>query len=343
MEVIASSHSNTLVQVTDVSQVGEARRVAKGISERVGFDEEQAGRVAIIATEAATNLVAHAGGGELLISGHAQPGGARAVDVVAVDRGPGMRDAAQNLADGYSTAGTAGNGLGAIKRLSDVFDLYTQPGAGTVVMARVTAHRGAYQAGNLEAAYVCVPMPGEHVSGDAVALRISGRRGTFIVADGLGHGPGAREASASATRMFLDSENHQEPGEMLDLLHGALRSTRGAAVAIASIDTEGGALTYAGVGNVAGVIVDGEVTRSLVSHNGIVGHQCHRIQQFHYPWPHSGVLVMNSDGLVTNWRLKQYPGLLAKAPALIAAVLYRDFSRHRDDVSVLVVKEQRDA
>ncbi len=159
-----------------------------------------------------------------------------------------------------------------------------------------------------------------------------------MIADGLGHGLGAHEASASATRMFLD--NNGSPGELLDLLHGALRSTRGAAVAIASIDIEAGTLAYAGVGNVAGAIVDGELSRSLISHNGIVGHQCHRIQQFSYPWPHSGVLVMNSDGLVTNWRLNQYPGLRAKAPALIAAVLYRDFSRHRDDVSVLVVKER---
>jgi anti-sigma regulatory factor (Ser/Thr protein kinase) len=322
-----------------MSQVGEARRVAKGASERLGFDDEQAGRVAIVVTEAATNLVAHANGGELLILAQSQPNGQRSIDVLAVDRGPGMRNVAQNLVDGYSTAGTAGNGLGAIKRLSDDFDLYSQPDGGTVVMARVSAGKREQDSGYLEAAYVCVPKPGEHVSGDAVAMRISGHRGRFMIADGLGHGPGAQEASSSATRIFFDNDG--DPREQLDLLHSALRSTRGAAVAIASI--EDGGLSYAGIGNIAGVILDGELSRSLVSHNGIVGHHCHRIQQFHYPWPPSGVLIMNSDGLVTNWRLSQYPGLLAKAPAVIAAVLYRDFSRRRDDVSVLVVKEHRDA
>jgi anti-sigma regulatory factor (Ser/Thr protein kinase) len=338
MEVMASSHSNTVVQVTDLSQVGEARRVAKGVSERLGFNEEQAGRVAIIATEAASNLAAHGGGGELLISGQSQPGGALAIDVLAVDRGPGMRDAGRNLLDGYSTAGTAGNGLGAIKRLSDEFDLYSQPGAGTVVLARVVSGQRDATSGSLEAAYVCVPKTGERVSGDAVAMRISGGKGSFMIADGLGHGLGASEASSSATKIFL--ENDGDPSVLLDLLHGALRSTRGAAVAIASIDCEGGALAYAGVGNIAGAIMNGELSRSLVSHNGIVGHQCYRIQQFSYPWLHTGVLVMNSDGLVTNWRLNQYPGLRAKSPAVIAAVLYRDFSRQRDDVSVLVVKER---
>ena len=341
MEVIASSHSNTLVVVTDLSQVGEARRLAKGFSEHLGFDEEQAGRVAIIVTEAATNLVAHAGGGELLISGQSQPGGARAIDVLAVDRGPGMRNAAVSMLDGHSTAGTAGNGLGAIKRLSDHFDLYSQPDAGTVVLARVAATKRDSSPGSLEAAYVCVPKPGEQVSGDAVALRISDHRGTFMIADGLGHGLGAADASSSASKMFFEHDG--APSELLDLFHGALRSTRGAAIAIASIDPESSTVAYAGIGNIAGAILDGEHSRSLVSHNGIVGHQCHRIQQFQYPWPHSGVLVMNSDGLVTNWRLNQYPGLLAKAPALIAAVLYRDFSRRRDDVSVLVVKERRNA
>jgi hypothetical protein len=52
---------------------------------------------------------------------------------------------------------------------------------------------------------------------------------------------------------------------------------------------------------------------------------------------------MNSDGLVTNWRLNQYPGLMKKDPVVIAAVLYRDFSRGRDDVAILVVKEAPDA
>lgn len=341
MEVIASSYSNSFVPITELSQVGEARRVARGVSERLGFDEEQVGRVAIIVTEAATNLVAHAGGGELLISARSQPGGKGVIDVLALDRGPGMRNAAESMVDGYSTAGTAGNGLGAMKRLSNHFDVYSQPGAGTVVMARIAGDQRESKSGNLEAAYVCVPMPGEHVSGDAVAMRIKDGKGTFMVADGLGHGPGASQASSGASKMFLETDG--DPRELLDLLHGALRSTRGAAVAIASLDSEAGTLAYAGIGNIAGAIVDGELSRSLVSHNGIVGHQLHLIQQFQYPWPHSGVLVMNSDGLVTNWRLNQYPGLLAKPPALISAVLYRDFNRHRDDVSVLVVKEQQNA
>jgi hypothetical protein len=48
---------------------------------------------------------------------------------------------------------------------------------------------------------------------------------------------------------------------------------------------------------------------------------------------------MHSDGLGTQWRLERYPGLIQKHPSLIAGVLYRDFNRERDDVTVLVAKE----
>ena len=35
-----------------------------------------------------------------------------------------------------------------------------------------------------------------------------------------------------------------------------------------------------------------------------------------------------------------YPGLAQRPPALIAGVLYRDFSRRRDDVTVVVARER---
>jgi hypothetical protein len=50
-------------------------------------------------------------------------------------------------------------------------------------------------------------------------------------------------------------------------------------------------------------------------------------------------LVLHSDGLGTRWNLNAYPGLSAHHPSLIAGVLYRDFKRGTDDVTVLVAKE----
>ena len=47
---------------------------------------------------------------------------------------------------------------------------------------------------------------------------------------------------------------------------------------------------------------------------------------------------MHSDGLTTHWTLERLPGLAARHPSLIAGVLYRDFKRGRDDVTVVVAR-----
>ena len=100
-----------------------------------------------------------------------------------------------------------------------------------------------------------------------------------------------------------------------------------------------GKLTFAGVGNIAARIYAGSESRqNLVSLNGTAGHQCDRIQDFSYPWPEDGLLVLHSDGLSTGTGLESYPGLAARDPALIAGVLYRDFCRGRDDATVVVAK-----
>jgi hypothetical protein len=100
---------------------------------------------------------------------------------------------------------------------------------------------------------------------------------------------------------------------------------------------------YAGVGNIATTLWAPGETRSLVSHNGIVGHEMRKVQVFEYPLPPQGMLVMHSDGVSTRWQLEKYPGLALRDPAVVAAVLYRDFCRGRDDATVVVAREIRRA
>jgi anti-sigma regulatory factor (Ser/Thr protein kinase) len=342
MEIV-SSIAHIALRVTDQSQVGEVRRAAKSISERLGFSDEQAGKVAIVVTEAATNLAIHAKQGELLLCPYNLPDGEASVDVISIDRGPGIADLSKSMDDGYSTAGTPGNGLGAVRRLSNKFEIFSQPGTGTALLARICSKSGHRTVPTkLSTGFVCIPVKGEQVSGDTVAMKTSQSGATFMVADGLGHGILAHEASLEAGKIF-SQENDVSPTRLLDCINLGLRATRGAAVAVASLDFDKRLIRYSGIGNIAGAIFQGESSRSMISHNGIVGHQAPRIQEFTYEWPNNGLLVMNSDGLVTNWRLNQYPGLMQKDPALIAAVLYRDFSRGRDDVAILAVKEASDA
>jgi anti-sigma regulatory factor (Ser/Thr protein kinase) len=326
----------TLIRVTENSQRGEARRRASAYAEHLGFDDERGGRVALVATELASNLVKHAPRGGSLFISLVEREGAIGVDLVALDAGPGIADERKALEDGFSTAGSAGIGLGAIARLSDSFDLYSSPGKGTVVASRILRDAQA-RTPKVSVGGVCGMMEGESVSGDDFAIRDVDGRTRIVVADGLGHGSGAAEASAEAIRIF-NTRDGDSVGELLDAMHRSLRPTRGAAVAIAELDPERRVLTYAGLGNVTGVVAAVGHTRNLVSHNGTVGHAMRRIQEFTYELPEEAVVVLHSDGITSRWSLDPYAGLSRRSPAVTASVLYRDFLRGRDDATAVVAR-----
>lgn len=138
-------------------------------------------------------------------------------------------------------------------------------------------------------------------------------------------------------RIFRDTPD-ASPGRVLEAIDRGLRGTRGAAAGLARLDSTNARVTFAGVGNISAVVIGAAGTQSLVSHNGTLGHEAPRIQEFACPWPAGALLVLHSDGLRHHWRLDAYPGLSARHPSLIAAVLYRDFMRRQDDVTVVVAR-----
>lgn len=184
---------------------------------------------------------------------------------------------------------------------------------------------------------VSLPFPGESACGDGWALEQSGARVVVIVADGLGHGPAAEAASAEMLRVFRDGPL-RGPAAILRAGHEALRATRGAAVAVADINMESGVVQFGGIGNISAVIISGNERKGMVSHNGTVGYQMRTPHEISYAWRDDSLLIMHSDGLQTSWRLDDYAGLEQAHPSVIAGVLYRDFTRGRDDVTVLVAR-----
>jgi anti-sigma regulatory factor (Ser/Thr protein kinase) len=326
------------VSVQDPSQVAEARRRAVAAAERHGFSNSDTGRVALVATELSTNLLKHGQGGELLI-GLFEDNGASGVELIALDKGPGMTNVDACLEDGHSSAGTAGHGLGSVIRQSHEVDIASWPGTGTAVLARLEAGQPVSRKREPCAARtgaVAVPMHGEEVCGDSWSVSDQQGAATLLVADGLGHGPDAAEASVEAVRLFQRFQGHQVP-TLLDYIHGGLRATRGAAVSIARLDRAAGKVIFSGIGNVAGVLSANGDIRRMVSMPGTAGHRARKIQSFDYPFG-SGLVILHSDGLQSSWTLERYPNIAARHPALIAAVLYRDLTRGRDDASVLVAK-----
>ncbi|MGZ4788576.1 MAG: SpoIIE family protein phosphatase [Terriglobales bacterium] len=324
------------LEIREESHVGQVRRRAQQMAVNAGLSENQASNTAIIASEAATNIAKHGSGGEVLLRELTA-----GVEVVAVDKGHGMTDVTRCLSDGYSTSGTPGTGLGAIRRLASEFDIYSRPNAGTAMVARVCRHEPETNS-PMKLGVVCRPKAGESYCGDAWAIKQTDGEFWVVVADGLGHGPDAQAAAMEAVRIFRDTSGHRSTVDMMEAMHGALRKTRGAAVAVARIKGQERLLRFAGVGNISCTVLDKTTWKNLMSHNGILGHEVRRIQEFTQPWTPESRLVLNSDGL-SSWSLDKYSGLLSRHPSLVAGVLYRDFWRHRDDVTVLVAKEKPSA
>ena len=323
--------------VEEATQVAEARREATRIAARMGLGDEEQGRAAIVVTELGSNILKHGVSGEMFVgasSATCEP----CVDIVALDRGPGMRDVDACLADGYSTSGTQGTGLGATRRQATTFAVYSAPGLGTVVHARICKARETYRRRERnDWAVLLRPLRGEEVCGDDYAVRESGSGFHAMMADGLGHGALAANASNAATRIFRESRS-THADEIAESIHRGLTATRGAAVAVASVDHDTHRVTYCGIGNIAGALVDGTVTRRMTSCNGTAGHIAPKVRAFEYPYRQDTVMILHSDGLSANWNLDKFPGLVHREPMLIAAVLYREFGRSRDDAAIIVAR-----
>ncbi len=322
-----------VISIHDPSDVAVARRAATELGRIQVLDEVKLGQLALVVTEAATNIVKYAERGEMILRGLAGGG----VEILALDNGPGIADLPRQLADGNSTGGTYGIGLGAMGRLSQEFAIFSRPNQGTVL--RLVLWRDACPVSPLVVGAVCLPMPGEDICGDAWILEQGPAGATLMLADGLGHGPAAAEAALAAAAVVADREC-PPPAALLQQMHQALRGTRGAAVAVAQINGQQGIVKFAGVGNIAACLLRDGRRRHLVSHNGIVGSNLRKVAEFAEPWEPGCLLIAHSDGINTRWDLDVYPGLALCHPGLIAAVLYRDFRRERDDVSVVVLRQE---
>jgi anti-sigma regulatory factor (Ser/Thr protein kinase) len=324
--------------VVESSQVGEARRAAVVMAEHLGFNDTARGEVAIVVTELATNLVRHAKAGEIVLRSM-PPAAGCGLEVLALDRGPGISNLSDAFRDGFSSGSTPGTGLGAVSRLSGTFEVFSSPQSGTALLAQFRNEAAAPPANAApEFGWVCLPKAGEAACGDACRVEVlDGGRIVILVADGLGHGLQAADASREAVRLFRQNRTLDGPA-LVEVLHAGMRGTRGAAVAVADVRLGQREVRFTGVGNVSGTLVTGATARSMVSHNGTVGAEVRRVQEFAYPITDDTLLVMHSDGLTSRWQLGQYPGLRFRHPSLVAGVLYRDHRRERDDVTVLALR-----
>jgi anti-sigma regulatory factor (Ser/Thr protein kinase) len=332
MEVIRSWIHRPF-RITDATCVGEVRRYCARAVQDWDWSEVDAGRLSLVVTELGTNLLRHAAQGELWI---AIKNAALEVEVIALDRGPGIADVQRAIQDGVSTgSGSPGTGLGAIRRLANDFSIHSS-GEGTLCLARVRpAAQRPLAPPRLGA--VSLAAPGETVCGDAWAVAFDGGRVSLVVADGLGHGPHAAVAANAALDVF-ESNPFASLQALLNDAHAGLQTTRGAALLVLQMDNASG-LQYAGAGNVMGRVISGVSDRSLMTQHGTVGVQVRRPDVASIEVPAHAVTVVHSDGIASRWKADSLVPLLQRDPALIAAALLWQHTRGRDDATVVVVKQ----
>nr|WP_202420859.1 ATP-binding SpoIIE family protein phosphatase [Actinomadura rayongensis] len=337
--VSPSAGESVWARVEETSAPAGVRRRATALAERLGFADERLEHVRLAATEAATNLVKHAGRGEMLV--RVVRGGERAtLEFVSVDRGPGMADVPESLRDGVSTSGSLGIGLGMIGRLADDAGLQSRPGEGTILFARFRQPGGAPPA-DPPFAGLTRPLDGEEECGDAYAARELDGVVHAILCDGLGHGPLAARAAAEAVRAVRGIDAPTAPGALLDRIHRALAGTRGGAVAAVTVDPAARRVVFAGLGNVAGWVVAPGRRQGMISTPGIAGVRGRGFREHVYDLPTGAAVVLHSDGLTDRWDLSSRPDLLGRDPLLAAAALLRDAGTRHDDRSVLVIGARR--
>ncbi|SDF74801.1 Anti-sigma regulatory factor (Ser/Thr protein kinase) [Lentzea fradiae] len=323
--------------VEETAQVGRIRRTVTTLAERLGFGANRTAEVGLAVTEIGTNLHKHARQGVVLVRTVRGERDA-AVEVVALDRGPGIADVELAWQDGQSTTGTLGVGLGAVARLATSCSMTSRAGSGTALVARFAAARDwVPEWGAEHAAGVTRPIGGEEVCGDAYAICRSTDRLTLVMCDGSGHGPLAAAASDRAVRMFRDLAP-MPPEQLLARLHHELRGTRGGALAVAEIDLAARSVRFCGLGNIAGAVLSDGRKQGMISVPGVAGHQARTIRAFDYELPEGAVVVLHSDGLTERWGADFGADPATDDPVLVAATLLREAGVRNDDASVLVAR-----
>ena len=304
-----------------------------------GIPAKRVNEIDLIVAEMTSNLFKYSEDGEIL-AGIFPNGGIPYLEVISIDNGPGILNLSKMMQDGISTTSTLGHGLGSMKRLSDVFEIYSQHGWGTIVLSRVYSEPNKQQKEKYEIVMrpIIVSKPGEQVSGDGFVYKKTDKYVKLMLADGLGHGPEANKAineAAAAFRVFPDFS----PTETLRFIHNSIKKTRGAVINIVGYEMETRKWSSTGIGNIFLRMLAPGNFKNHMSYNGIVGHnipntmndQTYSAEQFNQ-------LLLCSDGIKTRIETNKYPLIHKYDLTILAAAIYKDHARRNDDMSVVMVK-----
>jgi anti-sigma regulatory factor (Ser/Thr protein kinase) len=325
--------------IGDHAAVGALRRLVGDQARRLGATPQGCARAELVATELAANIVHHAGAdGWVLI----RPFPPARLELIAVDRGPGIADPAAAVAGCSPRPKGLGCGLAAVRRASSHFDLYSQAGRGTTVLAIVDLGAAGGEPCGWDRQWAGVSVGVTEPCGDAWAVAQCDRELAVAVVDGLGHGPAASVAADAAATGF--ALTLCDPGNFLHRANSAMQGTRGGAATVCQLVPGQEVLRYVAVGNVNGCVLTRSDRHRLITYSGTLGlaPAPPRVPVLTCPWPAEATLMLWTDGLHSRAASCSLDnGLLGHDPAVVAATIYRDHHRDGDDATVVVVRNQQ--
>ncbi|WP_428232637.1 SpoIIE family protein phosphatase [Flavobacterium sp.] len=327
-------------KIDDRSLIAFIKREIHNLALQIGFTPHRAAETDIIVAELTSNIIKFPGNGELLYRSH-QTDGKKEIEIYCLDNGAGIENVFKIMSDGYSTSNTLGQGLGAIKRLSNEFQIYSMKGWGTVQYIKICDHADfkiAPAAPGLNFSALSVNYPGERVCGDGYHIKYTTKGFQIFVGDGLGHGLNAHGAVEMAINAFKESTSN-ETTTILREIHDAVKKSRGLVATVASVDYKTQTWNICGIGNINTRIYNGLENKTYTPYNGILGHNIPRtLNSTIVPYQKHQIIIMHSDGLRTRWNLNDLVSIIKQNPSIIASSLLKDNIRGTDDATVLVGK-----
>jgi anti-sigma regulatory factor (Ser/Thr protein kinase) len=324
------------IAVLDEASVSLVRERVRWHAARVGLPDLPSAALVNVASELAHNQRVHARGGFVTVR-DAVRGQDHGLEVMAADRGEGIADIAAALRgrEPRLAGGSLGAGLAAVLELADEVDFDVRLGEGTCIWARKFARTDVRRRRVGIYGRAC---SGESTSGDDAAFVRAAGALAVAVADGLGHGEGAREASERAREVFV-SHPEIDPERLLARCDQELARTRGAVMAVARIDEAHGTVDVASVGNVSVQLVGPTGSKHFGGSSFFLGAPggVKRLTTERAQMRPGEALLLFSDGLTSRADLGGDAMLLREEPVVIAQHALERFGRHNDDATVLVV------
>lgn len=328
----------TVLSVETAGDIERGSELTKGVADSLGFSPEHREELALVAKELGTNLLRHAGHGKLTLTA-IESGGRRGIQIESDDSGPGIADIERAVADGFSTAGGLGLGLGTVNRLMDELDIHSGARAGAHVVCRRWLRPRSPAVYRQAIAFGAATRSRRvfEENGDSFIMKQWEGHALIGVIDGLGHGPLAHRAAQTA-RQYIEQHYDQPLDRLFQGVGRACRTTRGVVMALAVFDGSQGKLRVASIGNIEMRLIGGNEAFRPVLRRGIVGFNAPDPVCTEHAWDAKRLLILHSDGVAAHWDWNDFKDLSAEAPDVIAQKLLRELAKPDDDATVIVAR-----